>query len=162
ALVLGLGAPGRSGGTRRRLSRLGGLGADDPPALGLLASLRLLAAVRPLAWLLPTPRRRRAALSHLAHRHLAVGADRPARGERLRARRARILQPRAALRAAQVAALDRVLAVRARLLGQLAHAKLRRPHLELAFLGVVEVLGRPQDRVDERADEREERRQRRA
>ena len=55
---------------------------------------------------------------------LAVGADGPARVDRLAAGEARILEPVLAVGAAQVAALDRVLAVRAGLLGQLAHPQL--------------------------------------
>ena len=57
----------------------------------------------------------------LAQRRLAVGAERPARVDRLAAARAGVLEAALALRAAQVVLLDRVLAVGAGGLGQLAH-----------------------------------------
>src|SRR5215212_10780246 len=62
----------------------------------------------------------------LADLGLAVGADPPARIERLVALAARVPQPPLAVRAAQVALVDRVLAVRARVLDPLAQFELRR------------------------------------
>ena len=82
---------------------------------------------------------------------------RPAGVDRLLAGLARVLDPRAAVRAAQVAALDRVRAIRARLLLELPHAQLGGPDLQLALLGVLEELRRAQDRVDDRAHVREQR-----
>ena len=84
-------------------------------------------------------------------RRLAVGADRPARVDRLLARLARVLHPGPAVRTAQVGALDRVAAVGAGLLLELPDAELRGADLELALSSVLEELGRAQDRVDDRA-----------
>src|SRR3954454_11516172 len=66
----------------------------------------------------------------VAERRLAVGAERPAGIDGLAAARAGVLEAFLAFRAAQVALLDRVLAVRAGSLGQLADAQLRRTDLE--------------------------------
>ena len=55
-----------------------------------------------------------------------------------------------------------MLAVRARLLLELADAKLGGADLELALLPLVEELRRAKDRVDDRPDEREQRRRGRA
>src|SRR5581483_9629443 len=89
---------------------------------------------------------------------LAVGTDRPPGIDRPFARLARILDPRAAARAAQVRALDREAAARARLLLELPEAKLGRPDLELSLVGVLEELRGPQNRVHDRPHVGKERR----
>ena len=88
---------------------------------------------------------------------LAVGADLPARVERLAALGARLLEPAQAARAAQEALLDLEVAVRAGLLVEAFQPGLGGRDLELALAHVVEVLGRAHDHVDDRADEREQR-----
>src|SRR3954451_9597512 len=87
---------------------------------------------------------------------LAVGAEAPARIDRLAAGRARILEAAMAVRAAQVFLLDRVLAVGAALLAQLPHPQLGGFDLQLALVRVLQVLRWPHDRVDGGADEGEE------
>src|SRR5438128_383809 len=101
---------------------------------------------------------RRAALGLLAARHLglAVGAQPPARVERPTARCAWLLELAGAARAAEERLLDLGAALRARGLLDLRQPRLRRGDLQLALAHVVQVLGRPHDRVDDRADEREE------
>ena len=91
----------------------------------------------------------------LAHLGLAVGADAPLRIKRLVAVAARIAQPAFAVGAAQIAALDRVLAMRARLLDPLPQLELGSSQLKLSFLAVLQVLRRAQDRVDDRPQVRE-------
>src|SRR5437773_2627635 len=93
-----------------------------------------------------------------AGRRLAVWAERPPGIDPLSARLARVLDPDEALRAAQIAALDRELAVGAGAFLELPDPKLRGADLELALVRVVEELGRAEDRVDDRADVGEERR----
>src|SRR5215218_1800496 len=85
-------------------------------------------------------------------RGLAVGAEAPARVDRLAAGRARVLEAALAVGAAEEVLLDRVLAVGTGLLAQLPHLQLRRFDLQLALVRVLEELRRPHDRVDGGAD----------
>jgi hypothetical protein len=120
----------------------------------------------PVAFALPLVFRTAAALRPAVvlagERGLAERAEAPARIDRFAAGRARVLQAALAVRAAEVVFLHRVLAVRAGLLAQLAHPQLRGFDLQFALVGVLEELGRADDRVDGRADEGEERGDRRA
>jgi hypothetical protein len=75
---------------------------------------------------------------------------------------AALLELAHAARAAQVVALDLVLAVRAELVVERHEAGLGGLHLELSQAHVVEVFRRTDDRVDDRAHEREQRGDRRA
>src|SRR5262249_4475078 len=93
---------------------------------------------------------------------LAIGADPPTRVERPGAPAPGVAQPPLTVRAAQIVALDGVLAMRAGLLDPLAQLELSGAQLQLALLPVLQELGRPQDRVDDRAQVREDRRSGRA
>src|SRR6478752_4404814 len=97
-----------------------------------------------------------------AKARLAVGTEVPARVDRFAAGRARVLEPALAVGAAQVVLLDREFAVGAALLAQLPHPQLGRFDLELALVGVLQVLRRAHDRVDGGADVGEEGGHRRA
>src|SRR3954454_13354608 len=88
---------------------------------------------------------------------LAVGAQLPRRVDRLAARVAALLEAAHAARAAEVVALDLVVAVRAELVVEGRQARLGGLHLELAQPHVVEELGRADDHVDDRPYEREHR-----
>ncbi len=94
----------------------------------------------------------------LAHLGLAVGADLPARVERLAADGAGLLEPAQAARAAQERLLHLEAAVLAAEVLDAGQPRLGRGDLELALAHVVEVLGRAHDQVDDRPDEREQRR----
>src|SRR5262249_27581706 len=83
---------------------------------------------------------------------LAVRADLPGRVERAAARAAGLPELRRADRAHEVVRPDGRAAHRALLL-VLAQAALDRLDLELALVHVREVLGRPEEHVDERAEE---------
>ncbi len=119
-----------------------------------------------LAWRVVRRGARRAAAgvrappSAFADLGLAVGAYPPLRVERLAAGAARALEAPLAVWAAHELVADRILAVRAGLLDQLADAQLRGTDLEVALAHVIEELRRPQDRVDDGADERKQRRRR--
>ncbi len=78
--------------------------------------------------------------------------------DRLAARLAWILDARSAVGAAQVGALDRVLAVRAGVLLELPYAKLRGADLEFSLAAVLQELRRAENRVDDHAYEGEKRR----
>src|SRR6185295_15644893 len=93
----------------------------------------------------PPPR----SLAGLAHLRLAVGADLPARIERLAADGAGLLQPPEAARAAEERLLDLEAAVLAVLMLDVGEPRLRGRHLELPLAHVVEVLGRSHDQVDD-------------
>src|ERR687898_561849 len=93
---------------------------------------------------------------------LAVRAQAPGRVHGLAAARAALLELAHAAGAAQVVALDLVLAVRAQLVVELQQARLGGLHLELAQAHVVQELRRADDRVDDRPHEREQRRKGRA
>ena len=105
----------------------------------------------------------RAALAGLvlgggAHLGLAVGADLPARVQRLAAGGARLLEAVHAAGADQERLLDLVVAVGAGLVLDAGQARLGGGDLQLALAHVLEVLGRAHDQVDDRAQEREQRR----
>ena len=85
----------------------------------------------------------------------AVRADLPERLDRLPARRAGVPQPRRADRAREVRRLDLRAADRAALV-DLREPLLHRLDLELALARVLEVLGRPEEHVDDRPEERRE------
>src|SRR5215211_744445 len=93
---------------------------------------------------------------------LTVGADLPARIERLAADRAWLLQAAQAARAAEEGLLDLEAAVLARLVLEAREAGLGGGDLELPLTHVLEELGRPHDDVDDRPDEGEQRCGRRA
>src|ERR1044072_4771836 len=113
-------------------------------------------------------RRRGAALTFTARtlspaqRVLAVGAEGPLRVHWPVAARAGVLEATLAVGTTQEVLLDRESAPRTGVLGQLAHAQLRRFDLELAFVGVLEELRWPHDRVDRRTEIGDERGERRA
>src|SRR5262245_8614869 len=91
----------------------------------------------------------------------AVRAHLPETLERLPARRARRTEPRGADRADEVRRLDPGATDRAALV-ELCEPLLHRLDLELALARILEILGRPEEHVDDRAEEgREEPGQRR-
>src|SRR5262245_23610256 len=128
-----LGAPTRAGRRPGRLPRRHGPGGGCGP-----------------------PRTPPGALHLLANLGLAVGADLPARIERLAADGAGLLQPPQAARAAEEALLDLEAAVLALLVLEIREPRLRRGDLDLALAHVDEVLRRAHDQVDDRPDEREQ------
>src|SRR5450755_1028282 len=93
---------------------------------------------------------------------LAERAYLPRRIERTATGLAGILQLAHAVRAAKVVLLDLIVAVGAEVIAELRQTRLRRLHLELALPNVVQILGWPDDHVDDRPDERKQRRQGRA
>src|SRR3954447_15590306 len=107
-----------------------------------LAARRCLALLLRGLALLGVPAFAARPLAAAAKFGLAVGTEAPARVDRFAAGRARVLQPLLAVRAAQVVPLDRVFAVRAALLAQLPHPQLRGFDLQLALVGVLQVLRR--------------------
>src|SRR5579862_5175418 len=93
---------------------------------------------------------------------LAVRADRPVRLQRPPAVLAGLAQTAVAGRADQVVLLDLAPALLAGQVGDLRDPRLGGRHLDLALADVLEVLGRPQDQVDDRADVGEQRERGRA
>src|SRR5690349_20107990 len=157
-----------SGFTRIRVRLTGGAPLGSFWRCNLLLGLACPLAGSALGVLHPARRgfplrtRTLAAALPLGKRTLAVRAQRPARVDRLATARAGVLEALLALRAAQVVLLHWVFAFGAGGLGQLAHTQLRGTDLELPFMGVLEELGRPHDRVDGGADVGEEGADRRA